>query len=299
MKKNFLLLILTFVTILIGCNNKVKENDSTVQDMNSKAIPNSKDSSNFIMKIFEEKDMAFDNRDSLSFYFLGYRLSKPYFRGEDGNLFYYLYKNDSLILAYKKIKEEFTPQFLNNKGIVLSHKTDSQIFINFFSGYQAIINLPFIPIEICTNDEISKIYLLKSYDEPIYEYDYKSMDLRKMELFGYNLNFINNNLYYLEESEKIGFVNVLKYSIANHTINTMLTNVFDEGLFISPEGQYIFCFSSINGNPKRIIYDTQKRTSVVLDSLYEGYSYTTFDQSSKGFLFYEPTGLKVKYYEID
>ena len=111
-----------------------------------------------------------------------------------------------------------------------------------------------------------------------------------MPFRGYGLNIIDDSLFFIGGSDDTSFSNVYCYNNEGEVV-MIVEKVFDEGLLITPDKQFIACHIPVKGIAVKSVYSIDKKRFHLLDDeRIKNVNYVLYVPDSKSFLYYDPSG---------
>lgn len=199
--------------------------------------------------------------------FLGYNNDKPIFIDLTSNN---LYEIDSLLQVkiYMKSEKNSKPLFINNRFLILETSENGRKNLcikDIVNQNIKEIPLSISPNYVTANEDCSIIILQEDYSS-IEIIDTKTNKSNKSLLGGFDPKIVGEELFYLTKSARgSGFVDIVKTKLSDFQYKEfILKGVFEEGLFISPDKEYIACEISLNGKPVKSIFNVKNSSFHVL-----------------------------------
>jgi hypothetical protein len=124
-----------------------------------------------------------------------------------------------------------------------------------------------------------------------------------LEFNGSFPQIINNNIFYNKSSDDDSYVDLYQQTFSpnvQENENLVLKQVYEDGLLVFNSGDLIACQIPVNGQPKKIIYNTNHRKFRIIDDAViqnENY-YPLVDEHRSRLVYYNPKGLEIRSVEI-
>lgn len=248
-------------------------------------------------KVIDEVEVNFVQENSV-YWFIGYRDRQPVFKNQDKNdSNLYLLKDDEFQIM-KTSDTHLNPLFINNEVVVYLNENSQkgyEIVISYNNDIDKIINLPKKPISLSANENGTKIFYQDDFSY-IKLFDVEKEVLNEVFLEGYYPKFVEGDIYFVEESDAgPALVNLKKVSLnALGEVKEVIGGIYEEGLFISPDGKMIACSLPNQGKVVPAVYSVEKQAFHLLkEKQIDATYYPILDCLEGKLLYYKPKGLEI------
>lgn len=228
------------------------------------------------------------DKDTLNLHLFGYRNGVAILIDEHKTLYEY-HHPQGIIPISQQIGNNFEPLSINDSGIVYYDPSEEILLVVCADVYKKI---PFKskPKELVVNSTCTEIYFFHEYHKNVEKLEVHTGRITQMPFRGYGLNIIDDSLFFIGGSDDTSFSNVYCYNNEGEVV-MIVEKVFDEGLLITPDKQFIACHIPVKGIAVKSVYSIDKKRFHLLDDeRIKNVNYVLYVPDSKSFLYYDPSG---------
>ena len=233
------------------------------------------------------------DKDTLVLFHFGYRNNRVIMRDWDTTLYEYKH-NQGVFTLYGQLDKPYKPLYINDNCIVYYHSEDNFLLIKHPSKESKKIPFGSIPRELIMNTACNEIYYFNDFGENVKKIDLQTNKTEKMPFKGYFINYINGNIYFVDGAGISGLVDVYRYREGD--IKKLVKQVYAEGLFFTPDENYIASFITVKGKVHHSIYSIEKDKFYLsgkdIDEDIKSANYKLYLPRKNSFLYYRPTGFE-------